>query len=90
MENERVAADREFGLMDGRKKRLTDAVDLHQFSTDTNDVDNRMLDILKLVSRDDIGKDGSNVQTIFGGQVSPHLGNVIFPFFRLGTVAFWG
>merc|ERR1712142_880769 len=52
------------GLMDDRKKRLTDAVDFHQFFTDADDVDNWMLDILKLVSSDDIGKDESNVQTL--------------------------
>jgi len=52
------------GLMDERKKRLTDAVDFHQFFTDADDVDNWMLDILKLVSSDDIGKDESNVQTL--------------------------
>ena len=52
------------GLMDDRKKRLTDAVDFHQFFTEADDVDNWMLDILKLVSSDDIGKDESNVQTL--------------------------
>ncbi|XP_023337071.1 spectrin beta chain isoform X7 [Eurytemora carolleeae] len=51
-------------LMDARKKRLTDGVDFHQFFTDADDVDNWMLDILKLVSSDDIGKDESNVQTL--------------------------
>ena len=51
-------------LMDERKRRLTDAVDFHQFFTDADDVDNWMLDILKLVSSDDIGKDESNVQTL--------------------------
>jgi spectrin beta len=52
------------GLMDDRKKRLTDAVDFHQFFTDADNVDNWMLDILKLVSSDDIGKDQSNMQTL--------------------------
>ena len=64
----RVAADREFGLMDDIRKRLTDAVDFHQFSTDTDDADNRVLDILKLVSSDDIGKDESNVQILLKKQ----------------------
>ena len=50
--------------MDARKKRLTDGVDFHQFFTDADDVDNWMLDILKLVSSDDIGKDEGNVQTL--------------------------
>ena len=47
-----------------RKKRLTEAVDFHQFLTDADDVDTWMLDILRLVSSDDIGKDESNVQTL--------------------------
>ena len=51
-------------LMDDRKRRLPDAVDYHQFFTDAGDVDNLMLDILELVSSDDIGKDESNVQTL--------------------------
>ena len=51
-------------LMDDRKRRLPDAVDYHQFFTDAGDVDNWMLDILELVSSDDIGKDESNVQTL--------------------------
>ena len=51
-------------LMDDRKRRLPDAVDYHQFFTDADDVDNWMLDILELVSSDDIGKDESNVQTL--------------------------
>ena len=51
-------------LMDERKRRLPDAVDYHQFFTDAGDVDNLMLDILELVSSDDIGKDESNVQTL--------------------------
>ncbi len=47
-----------------RKRRLTEAVDFHQFLTDADDVDTWMLDILRLVSSDDIGKDESNVQTL--------------------------
>ena len=50
--------------MDERKRRLTDVVNFHQSFTDADDVDNWMLDILKLVSSDDIGKDESNVQTL--------------------------
>ncbi|MCP3664832.1 MAG: hypothetical protein GY696_20450 [Gammaproteobacteria bacterium] len=50
--------------MDARKKRLTDGVDFHQFFTDADDVDNWMLDILRLVSSDDIGKDEGNVTTL--------------------------
>merc|ERR1712051_404473 len=52
------------GLMDNRKRRLTEAVDFHQFLTDADDVDTWMLDVLRLVSSDDIGKHESNVQTL--------------------------
>merc|ERR1712045_723081 len=51
-------------MMDSRKRRLTEAVDFHQFLTDADDVDTWMLDVLRLVSSDDIGKDESNVQTL--------------------------
>ena len=51
-------------LMESRKRRLTEAVDFHQFLTDADDVDTYMLDVLRLVSSDDIGKDESNVQTL--------------------------
>merc|ERR1711981_419155 len=51
-------------LMEGRKRRLTEAVDFHQFLTDADDVDTWMLDVLRLISSDDIGKDESNVQTL--------------------------
>merc|ERR1719229_1405551 len=51
-------------LMDNRKRRLTEAVDFHQFLTDADDVDTYMLDVLRLVSSDDIGKDEANVQTL--------------------------
>ena len=40
----------------------TEAVDFHQFLTDADDVDTWMLDILRLVSSDDTGKDEANVQ----------------------------
>ena len=43
---------------------LSGAVDFHQFLTDADDVDTYMLDMLRLVSSDDIGKDESNVQTL--------------------------
>ena len=43
---------------------MTEAVDFHQFLTDADDVDTWMLDILRLVSSDDTGKDESNVQTL--------------------------
>ena len=43
----------------------TEAVDFHQFLTDADDVDTWMLDILRLVSSDDTGKDEANVQVSF-------------------------
>ena len=52
-------------MMDSRKRRLTEAVDFHQFLTDADDVDTWMLDILRLVSSDDTGKDEANVQVNF-------------------------
>ncbi len=51
-------------LSEQRRRRLTEAVDFHQFLTDADDVDTYMLDVLRLVSSDDIGKDESNVQTL--------------------------
>ncbi|XP_059087816.1 spectrin beta chain-like isoform X3 [Tigriopus californicus] len=59
-------------LMDTRKRRLTEAVDFHQFLTDADDVDTYMLDVLRLVSSDDIGKDESNVQTLLKKQKEIH------------------
>ncbi|XP_027207986.2 spectrin beta chain isoform X17 [Penaeus vannamei] len=47
-----------------RKKRLTDAVDLHQFYTEADDVDTWMLDILRLVSSEDTGRDEATVQSL--------------------------
>lgn len=40
-----------------RKKRLLEAVDYHQFFADADDTDAWMLDTLRLVSSDDIGRD---------------------------------
>merc|ERR1712001_785427 len=56
--------DKLIDMMDSRKRRLTEAVDFHQFLTDADDVDTWMLDILRLVSSDDTGKDEANVQTL--------------------------
>lgn len=47
-----------------RMKRLTDAVDYHQFFTDADDVDTWMLDTLRLVSSEDVGRDEANVQSL--------------------------
>ncbi|GIY75950.1 spectrin beta chain [Caerostris extrusa] len=50
-------------LQQQRMKRLTDAVDYHQFFTDADDVDTWMLDTLRLVSSEDIGRDEANDTT---------------------------
>lgn len=47
-----------------RRRRLTEAVDYHQFFTDADDVDTWMLDILRLVSSEDVGRDEANVQSL--------------------------
>ncbi|XP_065563390.1 spectrin beta chain-like isoform X3 [Artemia franciscana] len=47
-----------------RKKRLTEAVDLHQFFCDCDEVDAWMLDSLRLVSSEDVGRDEANVQSL--------------------------
>ncbi|XP_024081152.1 spectrin beta chain isoform X3 [Cimex lectularius] len=47
-----------------RKKRLTEAVDFHQFFADADDVDIWMLDTLRLVSSEDVGRDEANVQSL--------------------------
>ncbi|OQV17845.1 Spectrin beta chain [Hypsibius exemplaris] len=47
-----------------RKKRLLEAVDYHQFFTDADDTDTWMLDTLRLVSSDDIGRDEGHVQSL--------------------------
>ena len=47
-----------------RKKRLLEAVDYHQFFADADDTDTWMLDTLRLVSSDDIGRDEGHVQSL--------------------------
>uniref|UniRef100_T1IQM9 Spectrin beta chain n=1 Tax=Strigamia maritima TaxID=126957 RepID=T1IQM9_STRMM len=47
-----------------RKKRLLEAVDYHQFFADADDVDTWMLDVLRLVSSEDVGRDEANVQSL--------------------------
>uniref|UniRef100_A0A4D5R949 Spectrin beta chain n=1 Tax=Scolopendra viridis TaxID=118503 RepID=A0A4D5R949_SCOVI len=47
-----------------RKKRLLEAVDFHQFFADADDVDTWMLDVLRLVSSEDVGRDEANVQSL--------------------------
>ncbi|XP_055345534.1 spectrin beta chain-like isoform X2 [Paramacrobiotus metropolitanus] len=47
-----------------RKKRLLEAVDYHQFFADADDTDTWMLDMLRLVSSDDIGRDEGHVQSL--------------------------
>ncbi|UYV71261.1 SPTBN1 [Cordylochernes scorpioides] len=47
-----------------RTKRLIDAIDYHQFFVDADDVDTWMLDTLRLVSSEDVGRDEANVQSL--------------------------
>ncbi|XP_032787983.2 spectrin beta chain isoform X7 [Daphnia magna] len=47
-----------------RRKRLEEAVSYHQFFTDADDVDTWMLDVLRLVSSEDVGRDEANVQSL--------------------------
>ncbi|XP_033733764.1 spectrin beta chain-like isoform X12 [Pecten maximus] len=47
-----------------RKKRLNEAVDYYQFFADADDVDAWMLDTLRLVSSEDVGKDEASVQSL--------------------------
>ncbi|XP_039300495.1 spectrin beta chain-like, partial [Nilaparvata lugens] len=47
-----------------RRKRLEEAVDFHQFFADADDVDIWMLDTLRLVSSEDVGRDEANVQSL--------------------------
>ncbi|KAJ8308165.1 hypothetical protein KUTeg_013039 [Tegillarca granosa] len=47
-----------------RKKRLNEAVDFYQFFADADDVDAWMVDTLRLVSSEDVGKDEASVQSL--------------------------
>ncbi|KAJ8895024.1 hypothetical protein PR048_000333 [Dryococelus australis] len=47
-----------------RRQRLEEAVDFHQFFADADDVDIWMLDTLRLVSSEDVGRDEANVQSL--------------------------
>ena len=47
-----------------RRKRLEDAVDYFQLFADADDIDAWMLDSLRLVSSEDVGRDEANVQSL--------------------------
>lgn len=47
-----------------RRKRLEEAVDYHQLFADADDIDIWMLDTLRLVSTEDVGRDEANVQSL--------------------------
>lgn len=47
-----------------RRRRLEEAVDFHQFFADADDIDIWMLDTLRLVSSEDVGRDEANVQSL--------------------------
>lgn len=47
-----------------RKQRLNGAVDFYQFFADADDVDHWMVDTLRLVSSDDVGRDEASAQSL--------------------------
>ncbi|XP_071480653.1 spectrin beta chain, non-erythrocytic 1-like [Diadema antillarum] len=47
-----------------RKARLLEAVDLYQFFADADDVDTWMLDTLRLVSSEDVGRDEASAESL--------------------------
>lgn len=47
-----------------RRKRLEEAVDFHQFFADAVDVDIWMLDTVRLLSSEEVGRDEANVQSV--------------------------
>ncbi len=47
-----------------RKKRLLEAVDFYQFFADADDVDTWMLDTLRLVSSEDVGRDEASTHAL--------------------------
>ncbi|KAK0158327.1 hypothetical protein PV328_009343 [Microctonus aethiopoides] len=47
-----------------RRKRLEEAVDYHQLFADADDIDIWMLDTVRLVSSEDVGRDEANVQSL--------------------------
>jgi len=47
-----------------RKQRLNEAVDFYQFFADADDVDHWMVDTLRIVSSDDVGKDEASAQSL--------------------------
>ncbi|XP_045479704.1 spectrin beta chain isoform X5 [Harmonia axyridis] len=47
-----------------RRKRLEEAVDYHQLFADADDIDIWMLDTLRLVSSEDVGRDEGNAQSL--------------------------
>ncbi|TKR87947.1 hypothetical protein L596_012272 [Steinernema carpocapsae] len=51
-------------LADLRRGRLTGGVDYYQFFTDADDVDAYLLDTLRVVSSDDVGRDEGSVQAL--------------------------
>lgn len=51
-------------LSNYRKKRLMEAVDFYQLFADADDVDAWMLDMLRLVSSEDVGHDEASVQSL--------------------------
>ncbi|XP_030854304.1 spectrin beta chain, non-erythrocytic 1 isoform X1 [Strongylocentrotus purpuratus] len=59
-------------LSDQRKARLLEAVDLYQFFADADDVDTWMLDTLRLVSSEDVGRDEASAESLLKKHRSIH------------------
>ncbi|KAK0414269.1 hypothetical protein QR680_007238 [Steinernema hermaphroditum] len=64
LENAREYYDKLKKLADLRRKRLAGGVDYYQFFTDADDVDAYLLDTLRVVSSDDVGRDEGSVQAL--------------------------
>uniref|UniRef100_A0A914C484 Spectrin beta chain n=1 Tax=Acrobeloides nanus TaxID=290746 RepID=A0A914C484_9BILA len=51
-------------LAEGRRRKLEGGVEYYQFFTDADDVDAYLLDTLRVVSSDDVGRDEGSVQAL--------------------------
>lgn len=47
-----------------RQKRLNEAVDLYQFFADADDIENWMVDTLRIVSSEDVGRDEASAESL--------------------------
>ncbi|CAF4425034.1 unnamed protein product, partial [Adineta steineri] len=56
--------DNLIGISSNRQQNLNQTHDYYQFFSDADDIDTWMLDMLKLVSSEDIGRDELSAQTL--------------------------